>query len=255
MNKYLNAAVYKIINNDYPELIYIGSTTDFRGRGYQHKADCNHPHRLMHNTKIYKTIREHGGWDSWEMIKICDYPCENRTQLEQEEGRQIKAHCATLNVNRSYTSPEVIKEQKGQYTIDNKELIYQKNKEYYQRHKERLRILKNQYNYDNKERIKQYHLNHSEHKKALEMFKFDCACGGRYTHINVNTHRKTQRHINFINPLNDNKEKIKQYRIDNKEKERAIHNCICGVNYTRDHRSRHNKTKKHINFINQPIEQ
>ncbi len=41
----------------------------------------------------------------------------------------------------------------------------------------------------------------------------------------------------------DNKEKIKEKR---KEK----YKCICGSEFIKIHKSRHNKTKKHISFIN-----
>jgi len=56
---------------------------------------------------------------------------------------------------------------------------------------------------------------------------------------------------------NNNKEKIlerqKEYREDNKEKinekkrEKII--CSCGGKYTNGHKSQHNKTKKHINYL------
>jgi hypothetical protein len=208
MNKYTNALIYKIINNDYPDLIYVGSTTDFSGRGYQHKADCNKPHRPMYNSKVYKTIREHGSWDSWEMIKICDFPCENRTQLIQEEERQIEEHSANLNVIRAYTAPrEKIYKQNNKelvaprvkiYKQYNKELAAERGKIYRQNNKEKLQKSRKIYHDSHKEQIKKYHLEHIEHKRALEMVKFDCVCGGKYTHINVNTHLRTQKHINFI---------------------------------------------------------
>jgi len=57
----------------------------------------------------------------------------------------------------------------------------------------------------------------------------------------------------------NNKEQIKeydkQYRENNKEqikqKQNEKFNCICGGKYTRNHKARHTKTRKHQNFINQ----
>ena len=58
----------------------------------------------------------------------------------------------------------------------------------------------------------------------------------------------------------DNKEQIKQYRLDNKQKIKEYYkqynlnnnqkfNCECGGKYTLNHRVRHFKTKKHIQFL------
>lgn len=51
----------------------------------------------------------------------------------------------------------------------------------------------------------------------------------------------------------DNKERLsdynKQYNIDNKEKFMKPHLCECGQNYTYNHKSRHFKSKKHLNYI------
>ena len=43
----------------------------------------------------------------------------------------------------------------------------------------------------------------------------------------------------------------RQYREDNKHKinEKCI--CECGLNYTYNHKARHERTKKHIDLINQ----
>ena len=58
---------------------------------------------------------------------------------------------------------------------------------------------------------------------------------------------------------NDNKEQIdeyqRQYRQDNKQKANEKHNCLCGGKYTKQNKSRHDKTQKHQTFIRnqQPI--
>ena len=52
----------------------------------------------------------------------------------------------------------------------------------------------------------------------------------------------------------DNKEKIKNYYQDNKEKIKintAIKiNCVCGSSFCKGNLSKHEKSKKHINYIN-----
>jgi len=52
----------------------------------------------------------------------------------------------------------------------------------------------------------------------------------------------------------DNKDKIanynKQHYIENKEKFTEKHSCECGGKYTTENKTKHLKTKKHIDFIN-----
>ena len=71
-----------------------------------------------------------------------------------------------------------------------------------------------------------------------------------------------QEYINkFGNGLNsdkayqplERKEYLKQYHIDNKEKideyKKTKFTCECGAIYTKPHKTRHEKSKKHLNFI------
>ena len=59
---------------------------------------------------------------------------------------------------------------------------------------------------------------------------------------------------------NDNKEKIKElnkkYQADNKEKIKELnkkykqkHKCICGSIYQKNQKTRHEKTKKHLDYL------
>ena len=45
-----------------------------------------------------------------------------------------------------------------------------------------------------------------------------------------------------------------EYRQKNKaelnEKKKQLHNCSCGISYTHSHKARHEKSKKHQNYIN-----
>ena len=48
----------------------------------------------------------------------------------------------------------------------------------------------------------------------------------------------------------DNADKIKQWRLENKDKIYEKFNCECGGKYQYKNKSKHLKTKKHLNFIN-----
>ena len=68
---YSNTVIYKIlcketIIND----LYVGHTTNFSQRKSYHKSACENPNSSTYNTKLYKTIRENGGWYNWEMVEI-----------------------------------------------------------------------------------------------------------------------------------------------------------------------------------------
>jgi len=105
MPNYANTIIYKLINYDCPDLLYVGSTTNFIKRKQQHKQTCK-----TGNTKLYKSIREHGDWDSWVMVKISDYPCTSIAEARMEEDRVMIELKANLNMVRAYTTKQQTKE-------------------------------------------------------------------------------------------------------------------------------------------------
>jgi hypothetical protein len=56
------------------------------------------------------------------MIKICDYPCENRREAELEEDKYMTELKASLNMIRASRTQK-------QYNEDNKEKIQEKKKD------------------------------------------------------------------------------------------------------------------------------
>tara|TARA_R110001592_G_scaffold342860_1_gene632919 strand:- start:248 stop:694 length:447 start_codon:yes stop_codon:yes gene_type:complete len=118
MRDYSNACVYKIICKDKSITdMYIGSTVNFRGRGWGHKTCCNNPNCNSYNYKVYKFIRDNGGWDNWQMIKICDVKCLDKYDLRKKEGEYIRSLKPTLNKNIAGRS---IKDSQKTYYIKNK---------------------------------------------------------------------------------------------------------------------------------------
>ena len=99
---YQNTVIYKISCDDTEEF-YIGSTTDLTSRKYQHKWRCNNENNRGYNLKIYKTIRQYGGWDNWRMVVVEEYPCENKREAEKREEEIRMELKATLNTRRAWT--------------------------------------------------------------------------------------------------------------------------------------------------------
>jgi hypothetical protein len=96
-NKYGHTYFYIIrpkYNNFY---MYVGHTINFENRKYQHIEKTRHDG----NTKLYNTIRDTGGWDNWEMIKIDEKNCtckQDALKIEQD-------WCEKLRPNLNSKSP------------------------------------------------------------------------------------------------------------------------------------------------------
>jgi hypothetical protein len=127
MPDYTKTIIYKLINYDYPELVYVGSTTNFTKRKQQHKCNCHNEKGKNYNYKVYVSIRENDGWENWNMIKICDYPCNNKREAELEEDIYIMELKASKNMIRASRTQQ-------QYYEDNREKI----KEYRDNNKEKI---------------------------------------------------------------------------------------------------------------------
>ena len=92
---YSNTVIYKIICRDENiKDLYVGHTTNFIKRKYLHKNSCNN---LNNKLKIYKIIRENGGWNNWEMIEIAVYNCKDNTEARIKEQEHYELLKATLN--------------------------------------------------------------------------------------------------------------------------------------------------------------
>ena len=173
-------SVYKIICKDETiNEIYVGSSVNFKGRLADHKYNCHNVKHNKYNLKVYQFIRENGGWDNWNMIKIIDIDCEDEKELKYYEQLYISSLKPTLNCNKSYTTEEDRKEYNKEYREKNKDKI----KEYREENKEKRK----EYNEKNKDKIKD---------KANE--KINCECGGKYTRRNKASHFKSKKHLKKI---------------------------------------------------------
>ena len=95
---YSNTIIYKITcKNSSCKELYIGYTTNFTQRKHAHKQTCEQKKSSNYNNKLYKIIRENGGWDNWntEIITCCNCKTKNEAIKKQEE--QIILLHATLN--------------------------------------------------------------------------------------------------------------------------------------------------------------
>ena len=67
------------------------------------KETYDHKYNAKHNKKykVYEMIRNNGGWESFSMIKLYDYPCINLQEARTEEDKAMRELKSTLNNNQA----------------------------------------------------------------------------------------------------------------------------------------------------------
>ena len=139
---YSKAVIYSIVCKTDDTLLYIGSTTGFSKRKNKHKRACINETIEGHNRPVYVMMRANGGWDSFDMKPVKEFPCDNKIQLVIEEERIRKEMNANLNTLRAYTTPTEHKEDKRKYDInyrkEHKEKICDLKQKQYKEHKEQI---------------------------------------------------------------------------------------------------------------------
>jgi hypothetical protein len=100
---YSQTIIYKIYCKDTTITdVYIGHTTNFIKRKYQHKICCNGNNKL----KIYETIRSNGGWENWDMVEIAKYNCKDATEARIKEQEHYELNRSSLNNKTPYRNLE-----------------------------------------------------------------------------------------------------------------------------------------------------
>jgi len=87
---YSKCCIYKIEHVNDDKLIYIGNTTNFKQRKSAHKTCCNNENTNQYNYKVYKTIRENGGWKMFKMIEIEKVSMQRSTRSRTTRTRNNK---------------------------------------------------------------------------------------------------------------------------------------------------------------------
>ena len=97
---YQNLIIYKIVCKDLNiKPVYIGSTTDFTNRKYDHKSNCINIDGKKYNYELYQFIRINGGWGNWDMILIENYPCNSKLESLRQERNWYEFYYPTGIIN------------------------------------------------------------------------------------------------------------------------------------------------------------
>ena len=195
---YNKSCIYMLRHNDDTKLenIYIGSTTNFKGRKHQHKYNCCNPNNERYNNKKYQYIRDNGGWEEWKMIWLEDYPCKTLRELQLREDQVMIQYENRINKNRaSRTYKEYYEDNKEQilkkvneYREQNKQIINEKKKKWYEDNKDKITEQKKDYREKNKEQI-------AEHKNE----KIKCnICGCESTRCHLKRHQRSKKCQSYL---------------------------------------------------------
>jgi hypothetical protein len=96
---YSKTIIYKLVCNDLNVTdCYVGHTTNFVKRKYDHKSNCYYESDKCYNYKVYQTIRANGGWENWSMIQIEAYPCNNIQEATARERYYYELLKPTMNM-------------------------------------------------------------------------------------------------------------------------------------------------------------
>ena len=179
---YSKTIIYKIQHREKEELIYVGHTTNFDKRKHQHKnlANNSNPDTRDFNILLYKLIRENGGWDSFKMIQVKEFCCQNRREASAEEDKILLDLKATMNKNRASRSDE-------EYNIENRAILNEKSRVWRETHREEAR-----------EKCKKWHNTHKEEVSEKNKEKMTCECGSIFRSHEKLRHFRSLKHKNFI---------------------------------------------------------
>ena len=162
-------------NND---IIYIGSTSNFRYRKSKHKLACYNEDGEKYNKKLYKHIRENDIDFEDLKFEIIEY-IENKFSSDKENEKEARKREEQYRKRYSEITGGNITNMLRAYRTDEELKEYHKayDKQYYE---------------NNKERIKEYH-------KAYNKVKYTCECGSILTVHNKVRHERSKKHIEYIN--------------------------------------------------------
>ena len=198
---YSKCCIYKIEHLENESLVYVGHTTNFEKRKGEHKRNCKNENGKAFNLKLYKMLRDNGGWDCFKMIEVEKYPCNDKRDAERRENEVMKELKANLNTYKSFRTDEERKEYEKEYNKeyyeDNRERIKSNNKEYYETNKDYYK----EYRETNKEQIKEKDKQYYETNKHKRNEKITCQCGCVVTRNSTKQHEKTKKHTDLMNPI------------------------------------------------------
>jgi hypothetical protein len=163
--EYSKCCFYRLVCRD-PMVTecYVGRTTDEVKRRSCHKSRCNDETRKSFNCFVYRFIRDHGGFENWQMIVHEHLAVKDRVSASLRERYWVEFYQSTLNQKLPGRSKA---ESTAAWHVNHREVQNQKSASYKLANEDRLKT------------------------------KHTCECGGCYTTTNYRQHIKSKKHIAF----------------------------------------------------------
>lgn len=197
--KYKPYIMYKITCNDDENLIYIGSTTNFRCRKNKHKNSCINEKSHDYNVDLYKNIRENGGWSNFTIKPIEMYYSECKIKARIRENELMTVFNSNLNSRKAYSSKEYKEEYIKEYNKSHKE----EHKLYRECNKEKSKEYNQIYRINNIMKLTEKHKEYYENNKDKINSKrsntlVTCDCGIELRKDKLKRHLTSKKHQQFI---------------------------------------------------------
>ena len=208
MPDYQNSKIYRIVCNITGKQ-YIGSTRQSLSKRLA-------KHRCDFKRGICITSREIIENGNYDIILVENYSCNNKDELHKRERYFIEILDCVNKVIPGRTMKEyrqdnkdIINEKKKQYYENNKEhfkqyyennkdVLNEKSKQHYENNKEHIREKSKQYREDNKEYFKQYYENNKDVLIEKGKQTITCECGSVVRKYTINRHYKSKKHIKYL---------------------------------------------------------
>jgi hypothetical protein len=206
--------VYSIRSHQTPD-IYIGSTIQTLSRRMAyHRADYKaYLNEKQHYISSYEILQYNDAY----IELLFEGEFESKNALQKKEGEyQREMDCVNKQIagrtQQEYyeDNKEHIVEYQKQYYEENKPQIEEQHKKYYEEHKPQIAEYHKQYQTENKEHLAEYQKQHYEDNKEQRL------------------------------------KDAKNYR----DKHREKYTCECGSILCKLDKSRHERSKKHLEFLN-----
>tara|TARA_R110001606_G_scaffold88798_1_gene199937 strand:- start:3 stop:782 length:780 start_codon:yes stop_codon:yes gene_type:complete len=172
---YSKGKIYKIVNNDFPDLVYYGSSIQtLKERFGQHKKTTT-------SKCISKILFE---TDNARIELVEDYPCETKRELETREKYYI-LNFESINKTVPFNTNE---ESKLKIHIYNKS------------RKDILKKWRENYRINNPEKYKENNKKRNDRRKAQNI-KITCDCGTTFFKSDKARHERSKKHKNYLDTL------------------------------------------------------
>jgi hypothetical protein len=232
---YANGIQYKIVCKD-PTITdcYNGSCVSFKDRKNSHKNQSLNPNCKAYNFKVYRFIRDNGGWENWTFIQLEEFPCKSKQELVLRERHWFDIIKPTLNSQSPMTTPQERKHNMVKYANEHKVEISANKQKYHSAHRVDRLAKQKQYVREHKVEVAVYKKQHyTEHRDEIVAYKRQY-----YADNNATILAKVAQYK-------------EEHRAEINAKQREKVTCECGCEVSKSSLSRHQKSKTHLHIMNQ----